>query len=358
MSTLVILPGTPERWVRIAEGAIEARGDDLPPAGEDRVVSVIPARDVTIHRAALPGLTEPQARAAARLLAAEASATPPAELHVATGAEDAQGERMVVALAAPVMAAHLERLARLGHDPATVLAEPLLLPLPEDGWVKGDLGDGPVLRGRETGFADDPALTPLITGAAAITDLDRDTLEAALVAAVAAPEVDLRQGMFARSRRWTIEWPLVRRIAALGALLALATLAFQIVRIVKLNAAAAQIEAANRIRARAALPPGTIVDGDPVTRLDARLAALGGARNGFLPLAGAVAAAVNDTATAELLALRYDAVAGLKATVRGDDAGAPDAVARRLAARDLDVTTGPQQSDATRPTRELTVRAR
>ncbi|MBA3898429.1 MAG: general secretion pathway protein GspL, partial [Sphingomonadaceae bacterium] len=258
MTNVVLLLGDAARWLRIEDGAIVARGDGFSPEMPDevRVVAVVPAREVAVHQANLPNLSEPQARAAARLLVAEQSAGASDGLHIAIGPEGANGDRTIVAIEAAHMARHLAELATLGIDPDAMLAAPLLLPRPTEGWLRGDLGEEVVVRGRDAAFADDAVLTPMVTGGAAVVDLDHDALEAAVVAAAETPEVDLRQPPFAKLRRWSIDWPLVRRLAVLGLLLATATLAVEIVTIAKLNATADRIEAANAIRARAALPPG------------------------------------------------------------------------------------------------------
>lgn len=361
--TLVLMLGDEARWLRLSDGAVVARGEGFEtvpradPGIEERVVAVVPAHELVVHHASLPDLAEPQARAAARLLVSEQSATPLETLHVAVGPAGPAGDRPVVAIEAAHMARHVAGLAALGYDPDAMLAAPLLLPRPDEGLVRGDLGSEVIVRGRNAAFADDAVLTPLIAGDAGVTDLDRAEIEAALMAAVADPEVDLRQGPFARVRRWAIDWKLVRRVALLGLALAGATLFLQLATIFKLSLAADRIEAANAAQARAVLPPGATVT-NPVAQLDERLAALRGAGGGFLPLASAVAAAVNATANVELASMIFDGTGGLRVVVRAANPAELVAVEQRLIASGLAVAAGPVTSDQARPSRELTVRAR
>ena len=70
--TLVLMTGDAPHWLRIADGAIVARGEGLAAHDpDDHVVAVVPAQDVTIHHADLPDLAEAQAQAAARLMIVE-----------------------------------------------------------------------------------------------------------------------------------------------------------------------------------------------------------------------------------------------------------------------------------------------
>ena len=84
MTTLLFLPAGDAgfRWLRVGDGGTMARGDGVP-EGDDPIVAVTPADAVTLHWADLPTRSAAQGVAAARLLAAEASAAPVGELHVA-----------------------------------------------------------------------------------------------------------------------------------------------------------------------------------------------------------------------------------------------------------------------------------
>lgn len=234
MTTLLFLPSGDRgyHWVRFADGAIR-EGDGVPPASDDPVIAVAPAESVALHWAELPGRSPAQALAAARLLVAEASATPLAELHVAVG-DEGEGERPIALVAMATMAQWLTDLAGHGIDPAAMIPAPLLLPRPDEGYVRATIAATALVRSRTTGFADEAPLADLVIGDTPQHTLDQDAIDAALAAAIAAPVLDLRQGAFARRRRRIgIDWALVRRLALLGAAILLVTLAIDLVRIAK-----------------------------------------------------------------------------------------------------------------------------
>ncbi len=215
-----------EGWLQLRGGAVAARGlggERLPGLVDAetqeplRVAAVVPGEAVSVHWLELPtGLAPAQAIAAARLMAADVSAQPVSELHVAIGPEvEGESARVVALVPALAMAGWLGRLQAEGLDPDLVMPEPLLLPRPDEGFVRYDRGEIPLFRGRSDAFSVEPDLATLVTGRAKVESIDTDGFEAGLSAALAAPAVNLRQGAFAKRRQWGIEWPLVRRLAML-----------------------------------------------------------------------------------------------------------------------------------------------
>ncbi|HEU0133737.1 MAG TPA: type II secretion system protein GspL, partial [Allosphingosinicella sp.] len=91
-----------ESWIRLAAGEVAARGDGLDGVAEHRsapVTAVVPGEEVTLHWLDIPaGLSQAQAAGAARLMAAELSAQPIGDLHVAVGAGSGDGVRRCVGL--------------------------------------------------------------------------------------------------------------------------------------------------------------------------------------------------------------------------------------------------------------------
>jgi general secretion pathway protein L len=353
--TLVIMLGDAPRWLRVSDGAVVARGDGavLADLEDDRVVAVVPAQDVTIQHASLPDLSEPQAAAAARLLVAEQAASPLDTLHVAIGRDTGDGERPVVSIDRARMALWLAEANVLGHDPDAVIAAPMLLARPERGYVRADLGTETVVRGIDSAFADDPVLTPLVTGGV-ITALDRPTLEANIAAAVANPEVDLRQGIFAKKSAWALDWPMLRLIGWLALALGVVTLMLQVVYIVRLNSAARRIEAQSVETARTALPPGTTIN-SPLIQLNERLAALRGPGGGVLSMATGVATAIHATPNTQLTSMIFDGGGTLRVTVRGGAPADMSGFDARLAAAGVNTAPGPLMVDQGKQVRDYTV---
>jgi general secretion pathway protein L len=352
--TLVLLPGDVPHWLRITDRAITARGQGMAAHDpDDHVVAVVPAQDVTVGHVALPDLSEPQAQAAARLMMADKSASALDRLHVAVGKADRAGDRPIVAMDRATLAVFLADMATQGHDPDAVIAAPMLLARPEAGFVRGDFGNDVILRGPDSAFADDPVLTPLLTGGN-VTTLDRKTLEQGLVDAVANPEVDLRQGIFAKRRAWGVDWIRLRRMGWLALAIAVASLLFHVVQLVRLNGAADRTEANNMVAARAALPPGTTVN-NPVLQVQEQLNSLRGPGGGMLPLAAAVASAVSATPNLELTSLIFDGGGTLRITARAPTPTDQMVFEAKLKEFGLTPASGPTMVDQGQQIRDYTV---
>ncbi|WP_374297294.1 type II secretion system protein GspL, partial [Sphingomonas sp.] len=161
-TNLVFLPppGGVPYWMRLEDGRLAAEGEGLP-QDDAPAIAVAPAEAVTLHWAELPARSTAQAAAAARIMAAEASAAPMTELHVAVGGEEAEDSgRAIGVVNAGAMAGWLSMLAEAGIDPVALVPAPLLLPRPDSGYARGVVGGQAVVRGRHAGFADDDMLTP------------------------------------------------------------------------------------------------------------------------------------------------------------------------------------------------------
>lgn len=356
-ATLLFLPpdeAQPWRWWRVERDAVVAEGEGLPASDpEALVVAVAPADAVTLHWADLPARSPAQAVAAARIVVADAVATPASELHVAIGPER-EGERAIAVVAPGRMAAWLARLAADGIDPAAVVPAPLLLPEPEEGYVRADVAGQPVVRGRTSGWADEARLTELVTAGSAPETLPRDTVRAAAAAALAAIPLDLRQGPFARRKRRAIDWPLVRRLAMLVGLILLTTLAIDVVRIARYSFGADTLEARAETVARQGLPRGT-GEGDSARMLADRLARLRGPGEGFSATAAAVFQIVQASPGSEVTALQFDPNGSMRVTLSTAGEAEANAIKAKLERAGFAVTASVFQSSGGRLTGEMTV---
>jgi len=347
MSTLVLFIAPDDRlsdWWLVEGGAVAQRGEAdtlVPGALPERVVAVAPAEAMTVHVAELGSLATQQARTAARLLVAETSVAPIETQHVAVGEADGP-DRTVAVIGNGRVSAWLESLQARGIDPDALLAAPLLLPRPESGFVRARIGAETVLRGRSAAFVEEPGLTELLTGDASIEDVDA---EPAVLAALDAPELDLRQGGFAKRRRFRIDWALTKRLAALGAGIAAVTLLIAIVQIVRYGFAADALDAeAQRVAATAVPNAGA----DPVAAMQARLAARRGAGLGFTATAGATLTAVQAVPSVELASLTFESDGLLRATILAPGAAEAEALRARLRATGLNVEATPFTSEGGR----------
>lgn len=354
MSALALFIGPDDRlsgWWTIAGDEVTARGrpgDPLPEPRPERVVAIAPAAAITVHGAELGALAAPQARAAARLLVAESSLAPIEGQHVAVGTADG-ADRSIAVVGAGRVAAWLQALGEHGLDPEAILPAPLLLPRPDAGYVRATIGEEAVLRGRATGFADDPVLTPLIVGDAPVESVEA---EAALIRAIDDPELDLRQGPFARRRGIRIDWRQLRRLGWLAVGVLTLTLLIAIVQIARLGFAADALDREAEAVAAQAVPSGG------TTALDARLAAARGGGYGFSATAGALFAAVQATPNVELAGLDFASDGLLRATLVATGAGDVEVVRDRLRAAGLVVETTPFQSENGRIRGELRIGGR
>lgn len=355
-STLLFLPAHTDddwRWLRVEGDAVVARGEGVPEGDLGAVLAVAPADAVTLHWAALPARSPAQAAAAARILVTEASATSVDRLHVAVG-DDAQDERPIGVVSSDRMRAWLASLAAIGIDPTIVLPAPLLLPRPEAGYVRADLGGQSVVRGTTSGFADEARLTALITGDHAPETLGREALEVAIAAAVGHPALNLRQGAFARRKRRAIDWALIRRTAILGGLALLATLAIDLVRITKYSIAADAAETRVAALAREGLPRGAD-QGDADRLLAERLSRLRGPGAGFSATAAAVTSAVRGVVGTEIVALAFEPNGDLRATVAAEGEAQANQLVARLREAGFVVTSSAFEANGERLRGDVTV---
>lgn len=355
-----------EGWLQLANGRVIARGrgtEGMPAVADPQdgeaieQVAVVPGHAVTMHWLEVPaGLAPAQAAAAARLMAAEVSAQPLDDMHVAVGPEaDERPERAVALVPALQMAGWIRALQGQGIDPDLVLPEPLLLPRPEEGYVRFDRDGRPLLRGTADAFAIEPALADVIVGEAPVRTIGHEDYEAGLTAAIAAPALNLRQAAFAKKRRWQIDWASVRRLAMLAAGILLLTLAIQIASILRYAYAADALETEARQIA------GEVVQGadsaaDPRARLVQRLAELRGAGAGYAASASALFGAISAVPNVELASFSYGADGTLAATVHADSPATLTALQERIRAGGFTAEMGPPRTDGGRQIADFTVR--
>nr|WP_277924333.1 type II secretion system protein GspL [Sphingomonas sp. CROZ-RG-20F-R02-07] len=356
VTTLLFLPsGDAEwRWMRVADARVE-EGLGIP-ADDAPVIAIAPAEAVTLHWAELPMRSTAQGIAAARILAGEASASPLAELHVAVG-DEGSAERPIGVVGAATMHSWLTMLASAGIDPLAIVPAPMLLPRPEQGYVRAELGGSGVVRGSSSGFADEDRLTELVTHGIAPETLDRTTLAASVARVADAPGLDLRQGPFARRKRFAIDWALVRRLVWLSVAVLSVTLAIDLVKIARYDFGADALQARADALAGQSLPRGETVT-DPARQLDERLARVRGPGQGFSATTAAVFAAVRGLPGVDLTALDFQANGDVRIGVATDRESAATDLKRALEAAGFTVRAGVFQSNAGRVTGEMTVSPR
>ncbi len=306
---LLIHLGPDPHWLRFSEGQVSARGHGLPaPAPGTRIIAAVPGEDVSLHWVDLPALAPAQARAAARMIAADLGAGPAETTHIAVA--DGAGLRPVAMVAHDRMRGWLDRLADAGLVPDHVIPDMMLLPLPADGVSVAALPGRTLVRGTALAFVADPDLAPLLIGA-----LHRHaaTLEDDLGAALDVLALDLRQGEFALVQPWRPAPGLWRRLALMAAGAALLWAAGDLAA--WWQAARAADAAGQKMIAAAAavLPAGAVITADTArAQVAARVTALG-ADGGMTALAAPLADIVTAQPQASVASLDYAPATGLVA---------------------------------------------
>jgi general secretion pathway protein L len=330
--------GAPGRWLLLDESGVQARGEIATerPSGWSKAILAVPGEQVTVHWLELSeGLTLPQASAAARLMLADVSAEPLAEMHVAVGRAE-NGLTPVALAASRQMAAWLDLAIGSGVDPEIIVPMPMLLQPPEQGFVCRELGQVSDYRGPAAAFALEPELAEAMIAGALCSSIDRADFEAGLPTVLAMPQLNLRQTAFARRRQWKLQAPRMRRVAMLALAFALLSLVVQVAEILSYTFAADRIQA--EADAMAAQAPGR-ADSAP----------------GFGVAASVLFDAVRATPNVELARIDYRRDGSLVATVMLDNPATLSVLQSRIEAGGMRVEPGVPRNAGGRPAADLTV---
>ncbi len=353
------------RWWRVIDDRVATRGlaptDPLPLVddGEMAVIALAPAAETVLRHADLPALSDRQAEAAARLIAGEHSLLPPEALHVAVGAEDADGGREVAAVAASTMQRWLLWCDALAINPAAIVPSALLLPRPDapDVLVRGTVGDEAILRGTDTAFPADPLLIEHLAGEGQrVIDVAPGTIDEALIAITLLSPINLRSGIFAPPRASVFDRATLRRAAMLLGLIILVSFAITLARIGNLWVDTHRLDTKARAEVASVLSPAPELDA-ALPQLDARLAAMGdGSTRVTGPLSGLVAS-IEPVANASIDALSWHADGTLSATIGAPRAEDINAVLSALQQRGYVVTAQARSGSDGRVLADVTMRS-
>ncbi|WP_066554971.1 type II secretion system protein GspL [Croceicoccus bisphenolivorans] len=365
---VVVLPEHPQgewRWWRVEDGALGTphrftSGHDAPWGDVDdrRVVALAPAALAPVRQMLRGDMPMAQALAAARL-DPPGLRTPLADTHVAVAGATDGGSVLSATVAKSDMDTWLAELAANGLDADAVLPAALLLPQPASGQVATGVIAGQALaRTPNAAFAGEAELLPVLAPGAEAVAVADDELGRRLLAQFDAPELDLRQGVYARPRVSYFRLPDWQQLARMALLLLLLVFAYFVVETVKLNLdAAAQEDAA--IEAAQAKFPGVGDLATAETQIRSELMRRGAGGVAFADSAPAVFAAMQPNPSIRLRNLNWQADGTL--AIR---AAAPtsDALNQMLIALQRDgwvITVPPQIApDATGATvADITVRA-
>ena len=314
--------GAPASWLLLDPGQVILRGE----AGEPlptpaTAILAVPGEKVAIHWLDLAeGLAPAQAAAAARLLLADSSAEPIADLHVAVGPAE-QGRTPVAMVPSRQMAEWLGAAAAAGIDPALIVPTPMLLGPSPHFILRRDRGALADYRGEALAFSLEPALAEKLLGDSETVNVSPERFESDLPSILAGPLLNLRQGPFARRRDWRIDGGRLRRIAGF-------VLAFVLLAADSFEAEARSLSDSGRA-----------------------------SRSGdFGAVAAGLFEAVRATPNVELTRIDYRADGSLTAGLQADSPASLAALEERARAAGLDAQVGPPRNAGGRTAADLTVR--
>lgn len=239
-------------WWRIADGLVVASGSDADwPAqamtadgSAARTVALAPAAAVRLDfsQASSAAASPLQAATIARVAASEQSIGDPATLHVVSALPDLDRFVATATVANGAMLDWLEWSKSRGIDPDHIVPVAMVLPV-GDNWVRASIGVDKLIGRRHLIIPDEPHLTHAMIGEASVEAMPAEAIEAALIAAVNAPPLDLRTGRFAKRRRLMFDRSRVRELVLLAACIPLLTLLSALVSIAKLNQSSDRLDA-------------------------------------------------------------------------------------------------------------------
>ncbi|MFN3618814.1 hypothetical protein [Sphingorhabdus sp.] len=173
----------------------------VPSVAHMTVMALVPPEDVRCNWFTLPDLESRQALAVAKLRAAEQSL---GLVHCCAGL-DYDATIATATIAPDVMQRGLDRLSARGLNADIVIPFGLVVNTGSDGFFVAQMDGMEVVRGPGVAFPNETVLRNLIVGDEKINLIDADVLRSMLLAASAAPVLNLREGMFAKTERtvWT-----------------------------------------------------------------------------------------------------------------------------------------------------------
>lgn len=369
-ATLVLaLPAVPDArdattyWWSIVDDAIVARGADAAwrdHVTEDgvhvRVIALAPAAATRIGFAHVANMPPRQAAGIARLQALETALGDPATLHFVTKGPSAPGEQFVTAIVAnATMLEWLDWLEAMAVDAGSIIPAALLLPLSEN-WRAASIAGEPVIGRSGIVFPNEPSLVSALVGQDEVAEVSPETLDVQLLAAVAAPPIDLRVGAFARRRRWFVDGARIRELVVLLAFVPLIALMLALANLWQLDASADRLDADSVARASASLGKPVMI-ADAEAELNVRASHIAGAGGQFATPLAALYQQMQGETTISTTSLGWRGDGTLAATL-----AAPriDEINRLLLGLQRDgytVTAVPRQGSDGRSMADITIRS-
>lgn len=351
-------------WMRVIDGQMVQHGvgigwlhatglSELPKG--DRIMLVAPVGLTNLHWTDFPELPPRQGRAAARLMALDNSIGTAETLHVATNEAASEDRHNVAVVARSQMAGWLLWAQHQGLDPDIILPATLLLPHPEEGFVRGVIGGETVLRGPDSALAADDPFAAAIIGNAPVRDIPPEAVNSAAIAAMTQPPLNLRQGDFAKKGKRLLDWAAIWRIAALAGIVASGSLIIALILMAKYSLAAGAVDAESVALARTVLPRVESA-AEAKAQLDARLIERGGTGLGFSGAASGLFMAMREAPNVSIANMTHSADGTLRVTLSAPRVEDINLVLIALQEAGFTITAAPQQGQGGQALADLTVR--
>ncbi|MBB3981090.1 general secretion pathway protein L [Sphingobium fontiphilum] len=353
------------RWMRVVGDAVVQSGEGtnwlsacgLAALPEGCVVMLTPPAALTpLHFIVYPDLAARQGRAAARLAAVSDAIVPAERLFaVDNGNNDPARPHVVASLTRADMVHWLAWCAQHGLDPDLIVPAPLFLPEPETGFTRGMVAGAAVLRGTDMAAPGDMAAL-LLPADALVRDISDAIVEDAMVAALAAPPINLRSSEFAKQRQRTIDNRALRRMALWTGLILLASLLIALIGIARYRMEAARLDRDSLALAQQVLPQATDLIAAQA-EIEARLAVRGAGGSTFsAPLSGLINAMQGAPGVA-VTALSRDPDGLLRVTLAAARAQDINIVLVALQSAGFTITATSSQDPGGRTLADITVKA-
>ena len=326
-------PDAPPHWIRLVDGYIVQRGTGErwrhPAEAEEgpidgRALLVLPPHATTLHWIACPEMTARQGAQAARVMALEASVGAGSGLHAAVMPSALPETPHVVAVTSESAMTHwIDWCAQRGMPNASIVPAALMLPAPDAGFMRGQVGPREVVRGVDSAFDFDEPVAGLIMNREPVTDMTEPGIDDKLREALDAPPLDLRSGIFAARPPRLFDAARIKRIALLVGFIFLAILLVSLVRIVRLNLEASRLDAQTVEIART-VDPAVTDAADAELKVGARFAAQGG-NGGFTGTIAGLMSAMRSVPAVSLASVNQGADGSLRvqlAAPRAEDINA------------------------------------
>lgn len=356
----------PPLWTRIVDGAAVQSGEGATwlaacgmaqiPAGTT-VMLVPPAAQTVLHWIAHPDLPARQGRAAARLTALAGGIAPSDQLFAVADENDDPAVPHRIAVASRADMQHWLLWAQHhGLDPDLIVPAALLLPEPEgEAFIRGHVGGGILWRGAQVAWPEDLAL-PELVGDGPVADAGADAVQAATIAALEQPPLNMRRGDYARRTGRTVDSRALGRIALWSGLILLTGLLIALVGIAKQYREASRLDAQSVALAGQVLPQASDAV-EALAGMEAQLAARGAGARAFAAPVAALMSAMQDAPGVALTSLSRDPDGMIRATLAAAKADDINIVLLALQAAGYRITATPAQEPGGRTLADITVRS-